>query len=184
MMGRFIALPGILFMCFILAACAQTSLQAPAASVQYTLAVLPWKIVEANFTGGSPYDITMDAFQGALAKAPFVPVFSYYNLQESTTIKERPGIEGVWGGRSVTSDPNRQLVFQLGEQLDVDAAITYAVAEKFGTDYLSVYLFDIPSQKVYSSSGTISRFTEEASPILVGMTRRVFAKFLKHRVNM
>ena len=174
-MCRFIALPSTLLVCLLLAACVHTGSQTPATSVKYTLAVLPWNIHAGHDTGVSQFDVTMDAFQYELARSAFVPTFSYYDLQESTTtIQDKPGIESVWGGRGVMSKPNQQMAFELGEQLGVDAVITYAVAEQWATDYLFVYLFDVQSKSVYSGEERTEVFAYEAPIRLMVMTNQVF----------
>ncbi len=179
---RFIALPGTFLACLLFASCVHTGAQAPDASRQYTLAVLPWNVVYGYYSGRSPLDVTMRAFEDALAGSAFVPVYSYYDLDQSTTaIKERPGIENVWAGKSILSDPDHQSVFQLGEELGVDAVITYAVLEKIDTDHMFVYLFDIESKRVYNNANTTLNFTRDASVVLVSMTRYVFGRFLKGR---
>lgn len=179
---RFIALPVTCLMCLLLAACAHTDAQAPTASRQYTLAILPWNVDYGYYSGRPPFEVTMDAFEDALARSAFVPVFSYYDLdQRTTTIKKRPGIENVWAGRSVTSDPDHRIAFQLGEELGVDAVITYAVLEKVETDHMYVYLFDVSAKRVHSNYNSTGNFTRDASVVLTGMTRYVFAKFLKNR---
>jgi hypothetical protein len=109
-MCRFIALPGTLLVCLLLAACVQTASKAPAASVQYTLAVFPWNIVDGGgvsvISEIPPFDVTMSAFQHVLARSAFAPVFSYYDLHESTTtLKERPGIDSIWGGAECHEQP-------------------------------------------------------------------------------
>lgn len=181
-MRRFTAFLGTCLVVLFLTACGHTGSQAPATSDPYTLAVLPWNVVESYYSGGSPFDVTMNTFQDILDKSDFVPAFSYYDLpMRTTTLKDRRGIENVWAGRTVMSDPDHQLAFQVGEELGVDAVITYAVLEKLDTDHLFVYLFDIPSKHVHSEHGTTGRFTQDAPLILTSMTRSVFRKFRKNR---
>jgi hypothetical protein len=79
------------------------------------------------------------------------------------------------------SNPDHEIAFQFGEQLGVDAVITYAVAKQPDTDYMWVYLFDIPAKRVYSNYDTVTRFTKNAPAVLMVMTRKVFAQFLKNR---
>ena len=181
-MCRFMTLSSTLLVCLHLAACSHTSSKASAASVQYTLAVLPWNITGNNPNGSPPFEITMREFQDELVRSAFMASFSYYNLQESTPmIKERPGIESLWRDRTLQGEPDHQIAFQLGAQLGVDALITYAVAELWGPDYISVYLFDIGSKRVHIVRDTTTRFWMEGDAAITAATRQVFAKFLKHR---
>ena len=181
-MRHFVTLFSALLVCLLLAACSHTGSNAPAASSQYTLAVLPWNITHRANPNGSPFEITRSTFQKELVRSAFIVAFSYYNFQESKlTLKERSGIESLWRGRAVQDEPDQQIAFQLGAQLGVDALITYLVSEQYGDDYISVYLFDTGSKRVHSVHTTTEYFPQEGDLAISSVTRKVFAKFLKHR---
>jgi hypothetical protein len=168
----------------LLAACIHNRGKAPAASAQYTLAVFPWILIDGpDDGGGSPFEITMSAFQDVLATSAFMPVASYYDLHEGATpIKEMPRLDNVWTGQGLSSEPNHKIVFQLGQQLGVDAIIMYFVAKLHENDQIQVYLFDIPAQRIYSAQGNSRWFVHHASRAVSAATIIVFKKFLRKRV--
>lgn len=153
-------------------------------SPPYRLAVVPW-----NTTGRDviTHHQGLDALKHALAGSAFVPVFSAYDLpNDQTTLlsqNEHALRRQVWHWRQPNQGPRPEAVWQLGTELGVDAILAYGMDPRPGTDYLWVYLFDIPYKQIYSLEGTTYWYETETAGTLTGMTQTLFGAFKDFRMQ-
>jgi hypothetical protein len=117
----------------------------------------------------------------------FMPVFSYYEIDDQfaaqtvdkntigTNIKESWSKKGLFAA----SEPNNELIFQLGEELKLDTVLMYKMILQSGNDNLYAFMVDVKNKKIYKSTETTWGFAtqDEGRPALVALTRRILSEF-------
>lgn len=146
----------------------------------YTLAIFPWNT-------GNSFRITSleygkSALTNVLANSAFVPVASYYTFPAGppklTSKDERRAWRRIWRWRAPGVSPHVDAAVELGRSLGVDAILTYAMDIQFGTDYLSVYLIDIATHRVYEANSETYIYEAEGLFALTTMTSKVLEEYL------
>jgi hypothetical protein len=154
------------------------------------LAVLPSKLSDySGFAGVEGIEkVLLKALDGVFKETKlFIPLFSYYNLKNDDTkiidekIIGKNILDNIWVKKSIFSnfEPNIHMLSTLGEQLKVDAVLTYCISVNHGPDYIDVFLIDVKNRKVYDENGTTAHFftAEEGLPKIIGLTEKVFSDY-------
>lgn len=181
--------------CFLLTACATSPRvqKAESSSPSYTLAIFPWHMSSHRY--GESYIYGMFALKGALKTADFLPIYSYYRFRRTPKIPKaiHPELTAIWDNvdfspsvsrhRSYSDHPsdlgpNLAPAYRLGQQLDVDAVLMYAMDPHYGYDFIWVYLLDIRQRRVYVRDSAVWFYESEAQNKLAEMTRQVFENYV------
>ncbi|ETW97876.1 MAG: hypothetical protein ETSY1_20965 [Candidatus Entotheonella factor] len=182
--------------CLLLTACVTSpGVQNTAAShPRYKLAIFPWHI--SPHRQAESYGYGRFALQGALETSAFLPVYSYYRFRRTPNIPKamRPELKAIWEhvelppsvpGRRDAFDhpsdlkPHLAPAYRLGQQLDVDAILMYAMDPHRGYDFMWVYLLDIRQRRAHIRSGAVWYYEREGQDQLEQMTRQVFENYVR-----
>ena len=74
---------------------------------------------------------------------------------------------------------NLEPAYRLGQQLDVDAILMYAMDPHHGYDFMWVYLLDVRHRRAYIRDGAVWYYKTEGTGRLEEMTRQVFENYIQ-----
>jgi len=154
-----------------------------AAAPRPALGILPWKLLGSadgwNF-------LALDALAKIINETDtFVKVYSYYDLKKVKNLKKIPrGIiedsvaKELWEINS--SQPNYDLLFRLGRQLEVDAVLTcYIDVQPADPDNgrITFFLFDVKTKKTYSTTRYTDVYEQNGYDAYYSAGKNIFSSY-------
>ncbi len=75
--------------------------------------------------------------------------------------------------------PNLEPAYRLGQQLDVDAMLMYAMDPHYGYDFMWIYLLDVRQRRRYVIDAAVWYYEISGTGKIKDMTHQVFANFIQ-----